>query len=353
MHQEFPKLYAEISIDDEGRDKRWAGIEAFVATCSSAKIEVLVRLALETKPPAGGHREEELQTALEEFHKAFSDIDPLFEPGGRQDQILATAALLQFSTTNSRAALAITTTACGGARKASLPIDFITSAENSLARLSAACRKRPDLRNVKIEAPELEFEPDFSGVAANQPATFKSVFDAFQEAANDNLYQLTEKFNDSLKMIVSANSMADEELDMLSWVFGGRSLMPEKTFGDIVPAQKPLVLARDLASLTKIRPGPNAVPALLSRAGVKTTGKIKIVDAVNAMSEEWISAVLDGRTSSPASSPIHFALERREETGEDVGWQAGWAATTGIDVGVAIPPLVLAELFYREILWLS
>ncbi|WP_133645218.1 GTPase-associated system all-helical protein GASH [Paraburkholderia flava] len=353
MHQEFPKLFSEISTDGAERDQRWAGIEVFVGAWSVPKVEILVRLAFGTKVPAGGHRQEELEKAHAEFHKAFSDIDPSFEPGGRQDQVLAAAALLQLSTADSRSAMAITTTACGGARKAHLPIDLVTSAENTLTQLSAARRKRPDLSNVKVEVPEFEFEPDFSGVQPNQPHTFKGLFESLRGTLNDTLYELTERFNKSVETVVSANKMADEELDMLSWVFGGRSLIPNKAFSEVPSIQKPLVFARDLASLTKIYPGPKVVPALLSRAGINTTGEVTIVDAVNAVSDEWTSAVLRGRTPSAASSPIHAALARREETGADGGWQAGWAAATGIDAGAALSPIALAELFYREILWLS
>lgn len=353
MHQDFPKLFSEISADGAEREKRWAGVESFVGTYSVAKIEVLIRLAFGTKPPAGGHRQEELEQALGAFHKAFSDIDPSFEPGGRQDQVLAAAALLQFSVQRALPAMAVTTTACGGARTASLPIDLVISAENALTRLSAIRRKRPNLGNVKVESPEFAFELDFSGVQANQPQTFKGLFEQFQDALNGTLADLTEKFNGTLETVASATKMADEELDMLSWVFGGRSLVPDEAFGDVPAPQKPLVFARDLASLTKIYPGPTVVPALLSRAGINTTGKVTIVDAVNAVSAEWTATVLKGRKPSPASSPIHAALARREETGADGGWQAGWAATTGIDVDAALSPIALAELFYREIIWLS
>jgi hypothetical protein len=168
----------------------------------------------------------------------------------------------------------------------------------------------------------------------------------------ETLSNFINKFNASLEKVVDSNKMADEELDMLSWVVGGRSLMPDDTFGGVPAVQKPLVFARDLASMTKIYPGPTAVPALLSRAGIPTTGTVTIVDVVNAVSAEWTTAVLSESNPSPASSPIHYALARREETGPDGAWQAGWAAATGIEAGAALSPIVLAELFYREVLWL-
>ncbi|ESZ12234.1 hypothetical protein X737_27910 [Mesorhizobium sp. L48C026A00] len=352
MHQDFPKLFSEISADGAERDKRWAGVEAFAGNYTVPKAEVLLRLAFGTKPPAGGYRQEALESALTAFHKAFSDVDPSYEPGGRQDQILAAATLLQYSTSRSLTAMAVTTTACGGSRKAAFPIDLVTAAENAISRLAAARRKRPDLSIVKVELPEYEFEPDFSQVQANQPQTFKVVFDQFRDFVDETLSDLTGKFNASLEKVVEANKMADEELDMLSWVFGGKALMPDQAFGDVQAAQKLLVFARDLASLTKIYPGPSVVPALLFRAGVQTTGKVTIADAVNAVSDRWTAAVLKGRNPSPASSPIHFALARREETGAGEGWKAGWAATTGIDITATLSPISLAELFYREILWL-
>ena len=96
----------------------------------------------------------------------------------------------------------------------------------------------------------------------------------------------------------------------------------------------------------------NSVPALMTRAGIKSTGKIKVADAVNAVSDEWTAEALKDRKPSPATSPVHFALLKRQETGAGDGWHAGWAAITGLDIAAAMSPIALAELFYREILWL-
>ena len=352
MHAEFPKLFSEISIDGAQRALRWAGVEAFAGTYTNARIEMLARLAFDTKPPAGGLQQDDLATALDAFHKAFSDADPSIEHGKRQDQILAAAALMQFFATKSTAAMVVTTTACGGARKPQFPIDLVTAAENALSQLAATRRRRPDLSNVEVEAPELEYELDFSKAMPNSPTTFQSVIDQIAIAVDQALANLVAKFNESTKLVVDAGKKADEELDMLSWVFGQRARLPDQAFSDVPANQKPLVFARDLASLTTIYPGPNSVSALLSRAGVKTTGKLGIVDAVNAVSDEWITAVLKDRSPSPASTPIHFAVAKRQETGAGNEWIAGWSAITGIEIGSGLSPMVLAELFYREILWL-
>lgn len=352
MHADFPKLFSEISTDGAQRALRWAGIEAFTGTYTKARVEMLARLAFDTKQPPGGHQQEDLATALGAFHKAFSDADPSIEQGKRQDQILSAAALMRYFATKSMAAMVVTTTACGGARKAQLPIDFVAAAENALSLLAANRRRRPDLSNVKVEAREIEYELDFSEAQPNSPPTFQGVFGQIADAVDQVLADLVAKFNKSTELLVDAGKKADEELDMLSWVFGQRALLPDEAFTDVPASQKPLVFSRDLASLTTIYPGPNSVPALLSRAGVKSTGKLSIVDAVNAVSDQWTAAVLKDRSPSPATTPIHFALAKRQETGAGVEWTAGWSAITGIEPGAALPPIALAELFYREILWL-
>ena len=352
MHTDFPKLYSEISTDGVKSSLRWTGVEKFVGTYTSTRIEMLARLVFNTKPPAGGHQQDDLATELAAFHKAFSDADPSIEQGARQDQILAAAALMQYFARTSTAAMAVITTSCNGARKVALPVDLVTAAENALSQLAAGRRKRPDLDKVEIEAPELEYELDFSAVQFNAPTTFQGVFDQLAEAVGQALADIVAKSNASTKLLVDAGKKVDEELDMLSWVFGQRALLPDKPFADIPADQKPLVFARDLASLTTIYPGPNPVPALLMRAGVYQTGKLRIIDAVNAVTNDWMAATLKNRRPSPATSPIHFALVKRQETGAGDGWHAGWAAITGIDLGAAMSPMALAELFYREILWL-
>lgn len=335
MHADFPKLYSEISTDGAQRVLRWSTIEAIAKKWTSAKTEMLVRLAFGTKSPPGGHQDDELAVALAEFQKAFSDADPSMEKGDRQDQILAAGVLLQYLVSNSKVALAVATTACGGVRKPALPVDLVTLAENTISRLGASRRMRPDLSNIDITAPEFAFEPDFSNVQHNVPSTYKDVFDHFTETVGEALADLVGKFNKSIESLVDAGKKADEELDLLSWVLGQRSLLPKHAFAAIPVIEKPLVFARDLASLTTISPGPNSMPALLSRAGLKATGQTKIADAVNAVSDDWTSAALKALKPSPVTSPVHFALLRRQETG------AGEAGTPGgppLRVSMARPP---------------
>lgn len=353
MHTDFPKLYSEISSDGDRRSERWAGVEAFSVGSTKYRIEMLLRLAFDTKPPAEGHQQGELADELASFHKAFSDTDPSYEPGKRQSQILAAAVLVQLFSTTSQAATAAITTSCNGIRKAPLPIDLVTAADNMLSLHAATRRRRPELSELQIRVPELEYELNFDEAQPNQPATLEGVFDQFSGAVEEAFKEVTAKTNASIKALVNTSKQADEELDMLSWVFGERLLFPDQAFTETPADQMPLLFARDLASLTTIHPGPNSAPALLERAGIESKKPLSIVEAVNSVTDEWIAKALSGKTPSPATAPIHFALSKRQETGAGDSWYAGWAAITGIEIDAAMSPLLLAKLFYHEILWQS
>jgi len=73
---------------------------------------------------------------------------------------------------------------------------------------------------------------------------------------------------------------------------------------------------------------------------------------VNAVNLDWARSAISLDSISPTTTPIHFALEKRVEVGDVEAWQAVWTAQTGIGADAALPPAQLAELFYREYLFL-
>jgi hypothetical protein len=51
---------------------------------------------------------------------------------------------------------------------------------------------------------------------------------------------------------------------------------------------------------------------------------------------------------SPVSTPIHYGIQRQTEIGDGDAWIAGWAAAVGVPATIAVAPLTLGLLFYRE-----
>src|SRR3954447_10500431 len=125
MNPDFARWYGEVSLDEELAQARWAGVDQIVATGNRATVEVLVRLAFDTKAGGAGHKNPELAEKLKEFHAAFTATENYDPAATRENQILAACALVQLFEFYSLAALAITTTAFGGARKPQLPMDLI------------------------------------------------------------------------------------------------------------------------------------------------------------------------------------------------------------------------------------
>ena len=140
----------------------------------------------------------------------------------------------------------------------------------------------------------------------------------------------------------------DEELQMLWWLTGQRSEDLDCAFGAVAADAQSLVFAKELADHTEFLPGPASVKGLLSRAGLKERKKIAISTAINAADSAWVRKFVPEGEPSPVSTPIHFGIKRQLETGQGEAWIAGWAAAVGVKATLAVSPLGLGVLFYRE-----
>lgn len=138
---------------------------------------------------------------------------------------------------------------------------------------------------------------------------------------------------------------------MLWWLVGSHSLTQDRPFSKVPAAALPMVLANELGGMTTITPGPATIRAILAKAGVGTKA-LAVRDAVNAVDLEWGRKVNASAAVSPVTTPLHFALEKRAEVADNAAWQASWTALTGLPAEVALPAAQLAELFYREHLFL-
>jgi len=139
---------------------------------------------------------------------------------------------------------------------------------------------------------------------------------------------------------------------MLWWLIGGQTASGQP-IADLKPDARPFIVGEELATRTVRRPGPLAISALLSRAGLASKTKITVFEAVNAMDDAWCQKITGTLTVSPVTHPIHEAIRRRNETGSGPDWVKNWAAVCEIRESHALSPLRLGELFYRERLLLT
>lgn len=351
MHVDFARWYGVVSLTDDQQDRlaRWAGVSSITKEAELDDVETLIRLAFQTKQPAA-------QAGVQKIREAFKKADDAFEMKGndRELQVLAGACLAVLMENDEPigafAALTATTAGLYGARKADVPMDLLALAESAIDRIADVNRTRPALgSHTSGESPKFDFEKAVAKV--RETPNFEGVAQAFTIAADEARGALKTMALRHHRAILAADTFVrvqDEELQMLWWLIGQRSVDYDCAFDAVPGDAQPLVFANELAESTEFLPGPPSVKAILSRAGLKDRKKTTIPAVVNATEPEWLRQVLGENDPSPVSAPIHFAIKRHLETGEPEAWIAGWAAATGVGGMHSLSPLMLGTLFYRE-----
>lgn len=354
MSPDFARWYADAFMDEgEVSMHRWRGVVDTATAADFSMVEVLVRYAFATNAPADGGKNEVLSKKHRELLTSISGNGSALVPAEsrRELQILSAAVLMQLFERLPDAVIAVLNASFGGKRAVDLPMDLVGLAKNALIDFSSKKHERPDDTDFEIEQPAIEFEVSPEAMGSMTAAEWKGQLDGLRDAAQNALGQITESQNYVTGLLIRQISLGEEELQMLWWLIGAYSQTVDASFTDVKVALKPLVFGKELGQLTSISPGPASVAALLSRAGV--TGKtIKVLDAVNASDTDWIRVITKSPRVSPITTPLHFALEKRVEVASDDAWLPLWASMTGLPSDASMPALKLAELFYREHLFL-
>ena|SRR5450830_557392 len=256
---------------------------------------------------------------------------------------------MESGTFPSKTALAITAAASEAARSVKLPMDLVARAEKTLYTRAETYRQRPILTapfdelkklDLKIALEKISTQPDWNGAIAAFGELQKILKETFDERAKQE--------QTSFEKIANHLKIKDEELDMLWWLTGQRSVDLDCSFEEIPVEAQSLVMAKEMADMTHILPGPVSVKGLLSRAGLKDKKKIKLVNAIKAASPEWAQHFLEENEYSPVIMPLHFGLQRRLENDGGDEWIGNWSSVTGIAANFETSPLALGILFYRE-----
>jgi GTPase-associated system helical domain len=352
MRDEFLRWYrpVNVSANRELLEARWRGVVGLVETADAASVETMLAIALRTKPRPQPAR-------VAKLRERFKAADDLFEMEGndRELEVLSAAALATLydsdNDASAHAALTATTASCFGARTADFPLDLAAAAEATICRISETRRKRPDLSKLVMER-TTQIELDQASTNNLQQSfgheAVLAALTAIARRAQAANTVLVRSFNAAVRSMDKFTSIQDEELQMLWWLFGGRSKTMDRPFTSIPEEAQPIVLAAEVAATTEFLPGPVSVKPILSRAGLKERKKFAIPAAVNACDPDLLVTFISGIDPSPITQPLHFAIKRKLETGDATAWVAGWSAITGIDSGYTLPAIELGNLFYRE-----
>lgn len=355
MNSDFARWYAEAFMDEGAkREMRWKGVVDVASKAGHLHAEVLTRLAFQTPVPASGRKSEDLGETYNKLIPMISGGDASFDArqSVRELQILAAAALVRLVATLPDAALIVTTASFGGSRKPDLPMDLVGAAERSLMALSARKHARTSIEELRLPEPKVDFAVAPEAMQAMDPTQWKGQLDRLHDATTAAIESVVAGQNRVVESLHKQISLDEEELQMLWWLLGGFSRQLDKAFADVDACVRPLALACELGEMTAVSPGPASIRAMLTRAGIGSE-KLKLGDVVNAVDIGWAKSVSGSQLVSPVSTPIHFALEQRAELDSSDTWQSSWSGLTGLSADVTLPAVNLAELFYREFLFIN
>jgi GTPase-associated system-like protein len=350
MHPDFSRWYREVELssDPAVHQRRSTAVAALADAAKLPDVELLIRVAYRLREPKPDARQRVIKLLVQ--------ADDTFEPTGndREFEVLAGATLAALFGKPSRigatAGLAVSTASLLGTRKSHTPMDLAKLAEQALVQHAESARDREPLP--KLIDPKKELKLDIATAQAkareaHSPEHVALSLGLVTDSVTATLKSLVGKFQGAIDTLHQQLQLQDEELNMLWWLVGGKSWDLKCNFGEVPKSAAVLVLAAELAKLTRALPGPNSVGALLARAGVDSA-PLTIPKVVNAAPPAWSEPCLSGMKVSSVLHPVHFAMERRAETGEDTDWIAGWAAATGVDANSALSGSDLAMQFYRE-----
>ena len=355
MHQHFAKWYTEVSVGDDGgrREARWESVTKLVSNVQLEDLEALLQLCFR------GRIIPDAQT-MSKLFEPFVESDPTFDiaQNERELRILAGASLVVLMENLSQswgdeAALGVCTAGLCGQRTHDLPQDLVALAETAIRRRAEANRARP---KVYSEPEALQIKVNVDQVTEKLEESFDSNAVAQALANLGTLVQsrvttLTKRQASAMKSLEHFLDIQDEELEMLWWLMGEYSTSYGCSFAKVPAKARALVVAAELADMTKVLPGPAAIAALMARAGLSDKRKTGIVSVVNAVSETWLGEHVSVKYTSPLVTPLHEAVKRRLETGENEAWVAGWAAVAGLPGALEMSSLDIGMQFYRESLY--
>ena len=354
MTAEFAQWYVEAFMDDgEVRTHRWKGVVDTAQVADHLMVEVLVRYAFATKAPAAGGKNEELSSKHQTLLAKISGTESPMNPSEfrRELEILSAAVLVRLFSTLPDAAIAVLNASCGGKRTVDLPMDLVGRAKKAMVAFSQKKQLRPTNKEFEIVSPAFEFEVSEEATASMSPDLWKAELENLHEAAQEAVGDIVDQQNRITRRLVRQVSLGEEELQMLWWLIGGHSSTLDAPFTDIPASVKPLVFGKELGNLAQIAPGPASIAAMLSRAGV-AADTVSVLDVVNGADMQWIEEVTKSSSLSPVTTPLHFALETRHDIESDEAWLPVWASKSGLPLDTSMSAVQIAELFYREHLFL-
>lgn len=342
----------ELSFEDasETLQLRESAAKVMADNLTTDQIEDLVRLAFGMKPRADC-------ALMTQLIKACQDSDPSFPQFDNDRQLMLIGGMVldrcmsDVSTDGIGVfcALAVATASVAAKRELKLPVNLPALSLAALGKATLAGRSRPDLSKAANGIANTP-TPNSPKIEAVDAASVQAAFTELTGSVKTYTTKITRQFSAALSATDRYLRQQDDEMQMLWWLIGERSWQLDCNLSEVSDGIRPLLIAEELAGMTRILPGPLSIQSLFARARVVTTDETPLTQQIAAVTadSEQLRKIVPETSVSSLLYPLHFGIERQMENGPGDQWVTAWRNKTGLSDGLALRPIDFATQAYRE-----
>jgi hypothetical protein len=348
MYEHFADWYSLVApqFDAKRLENRWQAAEAYADSLAPSRVPEAIRAIL-NRPNV-----QQEQDAIRQHAKKI-DTTYISMNDGLELRVISAGAIAHLLAKKSEKAVAAALSMmCATFQQASGESFVVNLRSLSEDYLISEGRR---LRSEDFTLPTFtsKMMSDLVGkqaVPGDLPTTQSNLVEAIGSIAK-SLGDYVQKANQAL---ARAQLIQREESDILWWITGGHSLAAGLPVAKLKRSGLPLIAAYDLASITRVIPGPVAAEALLHRTvelGHKGKENVTFRKAVNAVELSLKQAMVfssNGHSVSGDVIPCHLAIQKAVDVAGGEDWETAFSTLSHIDPTGEVRSTALALQAYRE-----
>lgn len=345
MKQFFAESYSKVCVDTnrEQLEMRFKGIEEY---CDREEFDIYDLVKIYYFLPVK-------DDFFQEFISVFQDIDISFNKNNKKEiSVLAGNILVHLMEHEKLKLDIIFSIICLSLYNIDVAVpEIIEKAYISFGELSANIRER-EIAYKKVSTKPLK---DYVLTLKDTESMQEEQINGLANTINTIVSSMSTLANNQSEM-KKAIEVYHEDSNILAWLFGNWSNNLDIALTkQIEQKDVALILAKELADLVVILPGPYPIKSFLNKmldlceSGTNTYSLVEMVDAIDIDMKKSIVGKYNCISETPESTPILFSIKNAIEVNKSEVWQHVVSNRTGFDINsIQNSALDWAVLMYFE-----